>query len=419
MKFRWRFQDVSLLVLISSVCAERPAREGVLATDSKAEVELKIIAFSDVHGRVLESADPTWSESDLERPKPMHGNTEGKANRNLHDLMKSKIVERTIEAENPDLLIFGGDMTTMIGDDLYEVTHGLKDHRQEGCNRLGKACVCTENNVNEIASFFQWFASLGPPTLQKIVVAGNHDVCFDFSLVTGYGEGEFWMQLPNFVSDIEEVRQEFMDRMKMVKYLKNEYYMWKPSKGEEQGISIPILGSPLSSSREYTNRGAFQYYPSSGGDPEGVIETGISDLRTAVDALEAEKVKPIVVIHGPPDNVNSNFPTTTQYVFDIVMKASPVLVFAGHFHASENPTFRYLHNPAYMKEGVDGKPHAEKLSAASAGGVPLYMTPLKQQRPEVPELDGRFVRAPVVCTCTASQMSDLNCAVCSVPDEPA
>lgn len=440
---RSRLRQAAISMALSCVFANRPEGEHeMLSPETTANKELTILAFSDVHGRVLPRNNDNWEAEDLETPPVAKDLPDSRVNQNLIDLIASGIIEKTIAEEQPDLLIYGGDMTTMIGDESYETGHY---GQQQMCNDLKKACMCTELQMGEMVHFFKWFSSLG--SMPKIVVSGNHDACFDFSIVMGFSREEFWMQLaarvvtdkatpqvmqsapvPEFdpftfgrddvtLTDATATpeQKQFIEAMKTITYLQNDCFIWEPV----EGMSIPILASPLSLSREGVNRGAFQYYPSSSDTPEGKNESGIDDLEQAI--IKCGPRKPIVVIHGPPDNVNSPFQNPENaYVFDAIMKARPELVLAGHFHASTNPNFRYLHNPAIMSLGADGKPNVTKYEETAAQeGVPLYMTPMKQERPEQQEPKRLFVRKPVVCKCLASKTSDLKCARCAVPSDPS
>jgi len=347
--------NIGRLVLLGCFSLARGARPRHVGE------KITVMAFSDVHGIVLPGKDAS--------PETIPFN-------NLQDLEdnRSAEVRDQITTTPVDLLIYGGDMSVI----------------PFGKYKPNKSNTCQPQNEADIRAFIEWFGEITTAT-KKVLIAGNHDVCLDKNLA----------QTDDDRGKVQELHQLMLT--KNIMYLEDECKLVKI----DDSKSVHVLGSPLSACRSSDKPGAFQYYPPEG--PEEKVNGSLGQIlyKDAIQKLEAVTCpNPIVVIHGPPDNANSNIAfsfSEKQYfgkdvagtLTDAILDKKPQVVLAGHIHASGDK-FGYIFKNTTLNNPFDipGLFH-------SGGEAPLRMIAMKRTRPQDREEGGIFTVPPQIFEATS------------------
>mmetsp|Transcript_1845 Transcript_1845/g.4097 ORF Transcript_1845/g.4097 Transcript_1845/m.4097 type:complete len:320 (+) Transcript_1845:97-1056(+) len=278
---------------------------------------LTVLAFSDVHGRIRNSPGI----------------------KNLQDLLSSEISKKIVDS-TADVLIYGGDISNRPGDDV-------DGHEQQ---------------IAEMWTFLEWFASLNNPV--KVLIAGNHDTCLD----------------PNVMKEGDA-----SERDKMLVFMEAQGITYL--EGECKAFDIPgkgivhILGSPLSQGHGMPQQNAFQYDSPLDANSSASYLASIKSLK---DAAATSCSHPIVMIHGPPDNANTIFASANSSMIDAIMDINPTIVLSGHFHAMPVDKGGYILQDTFLT-------HSERRGDK----VRLLMVPMKTTLGDEREKDGIFRIEPV------------------------
>lgn len=345
---RAALKDVSVHMAVSHegeteiVAAVKEKLKGMTSTVVTTHVPLlsdentmKVVAFSDVHGRV---ANPD-------------GDSEAS---NIEDFIGSDLAKE-IEAGSggPAVLVYAGDMSL-----LPIVEQHLRD--PDATTAEESCCSCIPTVEAEITQFATWFGGLSKDLYPvKIILPGNHDSCLDTKLSKEGG------------AEAERLTDLF--RSLGITYLGGsvtqvDTIAVRTASASGTKYGIRIAGSGLSEARTLGEKGAFQKPPFTkpqfspgtkiaqkmalseqqcGPDKneectqelyDEYNEAILAPFRTLASSASSNPVD-ILVMHGPPDNAGAVFAKSPGGpLVELLEQIAPAMVICGHIHAADRAT---------------------------------------------------------------------------------
>lgn len=161
---------------------------------------------------------------------------------------------------------------------------------------------------SEVLDFFKWFDR--QPSLYKIVVAGNHDICFDKKLQ------------PAVYGTIRQLRPSWLEQL-LTEYMNPLNHSWYLEGNSCEVWNLRIWGSPYTVNMR-NSQSAFKL--------DNAVEEDIlySSIPDGTD---------IIVSHGPAHNrldevmaLPDNIHLGSNVLLSNIHRVKPTYVFSGHAH---------------------------------------------------------------------------------------